>query len=184
MEEVRYVELTDGRILARPYRADDVPLLVEAVQASVAEVSRWLPWCRPDYDDDSAARFIANRSAAWAEGREFSFALFEPTHGVMIGGCGLNHLNRTHHFANLWYWVRTGYAGRGVATGATRLVARFGFEVLGLQRVEVVVDVANDASQRVAEKAGAVREGVLRRRLAVGGAPRDAVMYSLVPGEV
>ena len=82
--------------------------------------------------------------------------------------------------ANLGYWVRTSAARRGVATNATRAVARYGFEELGLQRIEIVAAVRNLPSQRVAEKAGAVREGVLRKRLLIRGEAHDAVLFSLV----
>jgi RimJ/RimL family protein N-acetyltransferase len=82
--------------------------------------------------------------------------------------------------ANLGYWVRTSAAGRGVATNATRAAARFGFEQLGLRRIEIVAAVDNIPSQRVAEKAGAVREGILRQRLLIRGKSMDAVLFSLV----
>lgn len=66
-----------------------------------------------------------------------------------------------------------------------RQVARFGFEQLGLVRLELVIDVDNAASIRVAEKAGAVFDGVLRNRVVgQGGTPRPARMYSLVPGDL
>ncbi len=69
------------------------------------------------------------------------------------------------------------------ATRAVRLLARFGFEELGLGRIEIVAAVGNKASQRVAEKAGAHREGVLRRRLCLHDEYHDAVMYSLIPDD-
>jgi RimJ/RimL family protein N-acetyltransferase len=63
--------------------------------------------------------------------------------------------------AHVGYWVRTGQTGQGIATAAVRLIARFGFEDLGLQRLELLVAVENLASRRVAEKAGARFEGIL-----------------------
>ena len=63
---------------------------------------------------------------------------------------------------------------------ATRLAARFGFEQLGLQRIEIVAAVDNLASQRVAEKAGARHEGLARKRLLIRGLAHDAMIYSLV----
>jgi RimJ/RimL family protein N-acetyltransferase len=82
--------------------------------------------------------------------------------------------------ANLGYWVRSSATKRGVASAATRLIARFGFRELGFQRLEIVAATGNGASQRAAEKAGATREGVLRKRLLINGQPHDAVLYSLV----
>ena len=74
-------------------------------------------------------------------------------------------------------------ARRGVATEAVRQVADFAFGNTDLVRLEIVCAVGNDASQRVAERAGAVREGVLRHRLLLHGQPVDAVMYSVVRRE-
>ena len=85
--------------------------------------------------------------------------------------------------AGLAYWVRSSQRGRGIAARAANLVTRFGFENLGLLRVEVVVSVENQASLRVAEKLGAYKEGILRNRIFVGGQIGEAVMFSLVPGD-
>jgi RimJ/RimL family protein N-acetyltransferase len=64
------------------------------------------------------------------------------------------------------------------------LTARFGLRVLGLQRIEILAAVGNKASQRVAEKAGAKKEGLLRKRLSIRGQAHDAVMYSLIASDL
>jgi RimJ/RimL family protein N-acetyltransferase len=94
--------------------------------------------------------------------------------------CGINQLNRIHRFGNLGYWVRSSKTGRGVAVSAVTLAARFAFQSTDLIRLEIVCAVGNRRSQRVAEKAGAMRESVLHDRLLLHGAPHDAVMYSIV----
>ena len=96
----------------------------------------------------------------------------------------LNDINRTHNFANLGYWVRSSCTGHGIATAAARLVAKFGFQKLGLSRIEIVVALGNKASQRVAEKSGATREGIERNRHVVQDKVYDAVMFSLIPGDM
>ena len=80
--------------------------------------------------------------------------------------------------------MRSSCAGHGIAVTATRLCARFGFDELHLKRIEIVAAVGNRRSQRVAEKAGATREGILRNRLKVGEVSHDAVMFSLVPDDL
>jgi RimJ/RimL family protein N-acetyltransferase len=68
---------------------------------------------------------------------------------------------------------------------AVRLIARYAFEELGLGRVELITDPDNRSSQRVAEKVGFTREGVLRSHLLhPDGRRRDSVMFSLLPGEL
>jgi ribosomal-protein-serine acetyltransferase len=173
-------ELIEGPLLIRPYREGDASALYEAVRESLPEVSRWLPWCHENYSIEESREFVGSRETSAHDGEWYSFAVFEREGGKFLGGVGLNFFNRVHQMANLGYWVRTSAAGRGVATDATRAVARFGFEELGLQRIEIVAAVGNLPSQRVAEKAGAVREGVLRKRLLINGQLQDAVLFSLI----
>jgi RimJ/RimL family protein N-acetyltransferase len=72
-----------------------------------------------------------------------------------------------------------------VCAEALRRLARFGFGELGLGRLELLTDPDNVASQRVAEKVGFRREGVLRSHLLHrDGRRRDSVMFSLLPGEL
>src|SRR5438876_1019870 len=63
--------------------------------------------------------------------------------------------------ANVGYWVRTSQTGQGIATAAVRLIAWFGFEDLGLLRLELLIAADNPASRRIAEKVGATFERVL-----------------------
>ena len=65
---------------------------------------------------------------------------------------------------------------RGVATRSVRLIAGFAFEELEAERLEIQVEPANPASQRVAEAAGFTREGVLRAYQEIKGTRRDMVV--------
>jgi RimJ/RimL family protein N-acetyltransferase len=80
--------------------------------------------------------------------------------------------------------VRTSATGHGIASAAVRLVARFGFLEQGFSRLEILAALGNVASQRVADRAGARREGVLRKRLHIHGQVLDAVLFSLVAEDV
>jgi RimJ/RimL family protein N-acetyltransferase len=163
----------------RPYRPDDASRLYEAARESVGDVFPWLAWCHPQYTLEEAAAWAASREELARQELEYHFAIADDE-GRFLGGCGINHINRVHRFGNLGYWVRTSAAGRGVAVSAVALCADFAFQHTDLVRLEIVCAAGNRRSQRVAEKAGATREGVLRDRLLVRGAPHDAVMYSLV----
>jgi ribosomal-protein-serine acetyltransferase len=177
-------ELTDGRVMIRPYRAEDIGAMYEAVRESIREVSPWLPWCHAGYTVEETTSFVMAREGAWKNDEAYAFAVFDAAAGTYLGGVGLNFVNRIHQCANLGYWVRSTQTGRGVASAAARLAARFALGHLGFQRVEILAAVGNLASQRVAEKAGAAREGILRKRLLVNGVPQDAVLYSLVSEDV
>jgi RimJ/RimL family protein N-acetyltransferase len=174
------VELSDGKIMIRMLRAEDIVAEYEAVCESITEVSAWMAWCHPGYTIEETTAFVMSREQAWKTDTDYGFGIFDAGTGKFLGGVGLNFINRVHNCANLGYWVRSSCTGRGVASSAARLAARYGLEHLGFQRVEILAAVGNLPSQRAAEKAGAVREGVLRKRLLVKGQPQDAVLYSLV----
>ncbi len=163
----------------RIYEPDDARALWEAARESVAEVHPWLPWCHAGYSMGEAVEWASTRARLAAEGVEYDFAIVGED-GRFLGACGLNQINRLHRFCNLGYWVRSSATGRGVATDAVRPAAAFAFSETDLVRLEIVCAVGNRRSQRVAERAGAVREGVLRSRLVVHGCSVDAVMFSLV----
>ena len=178
------VQLSQDSLVLRPFRDEDAAALFEAARESIAEASPWLPWCHENYSINESREFISSRTRAATEVEWYSFGIFAEDSGRFLGGVGLNFINRVHQLGNLGYWVRTSAAGQGIATSAARLMARFGFAELGLHRIEILAAVPNIASQRVAEKAGAVREAVLRNRLLLGGKSQDAVMFSLIPQDL
>jgi len=166
-------------ISIRPYQLSDAPALFDAARESVTEVHPWLTWCHAAYRLEDAQTWIQSQVEKLAERTEFSFLINDET-GRLLGGCGLNHISQLHRMANLGYWVRTSATGQGVAPQAVRMVADWAFANTNLERLEIVVAMDNTRSHRVAEKAGAQREGILRSRLFFHDRPHDAVMYSLV----
>jgi ribosomal-protein-serine acetyltransferase len=174
--------ITDaGRVELVPVTSDRVPDLFEAVEESRGEISPWMHWCHPDYSIDDTRQWVSSRAAAWEQGDAYSFLILDARAKQVLGTCGIDRIHPVHRFGNLGYWIRTSRTREGAATEATLLLAKFGFLALKLMRIEIVVDAGNLASQKVAEKVGALREGLLRNRVNCGGESRDAYMFSLVP---
>ena len=119
----------------------------------------------------------------WENDKEYHFQVIERSTDQVVGGVFLNRVQRVYQMANLGYWIRTSRAGEGFATEASRLAARYGFEKLRFQRLEIVVDVNHTSSLRIAEKLGAMREGLLRNRLQLHDSACDAYMHSLIPSD-
>ena len=178
------IELTDGDIIIRTCRLEDAAVICEGVRETMGEMLKWAPWCHPDYSISDCTSWLSSRSQMWSEGIEYDFVIFDAKDNTFLGGCAIDQINRKHNFANLGYWVRSRQAGKGIATAAVRLISRLGFETLGFTRLEIVVAVQNRASQRVAEKVGAVREGVHRNRHVVRDKIYDSVMFSLIPQDL
>ena len=178
------IRLTDGVITLQPYQVSDIDSLYEAVRESVSEMFEWMPWCHPEYSIEESRTWIESQPDKWEKGEEYNFAISYNTGGLYLGGCGLRVIDRNIGIANLGYWVMTSQTKKGIATAATLLLTRFAFNELRLNRVEITVAVDNQASLRVAEKAGATKEGILRNKVIKKDTPCDAVMFSLIPQDL
>jgi RimJ/RimL family protein N-acetyltransferase len=132
----------------------------EAARDSVQEIGPVMRTWREGATYKKATRHVAESIRAWHVGTWYDFALSRVGSAAFLGRVGLDRI-RGNETANVGYWVRTGQTGRGIATAAVRLIAQFGFEDLGLRRLELLIAVDNLASRRVAEKVGATYEGIL-----------------------
>jgi RimJ/RimL family protein N-acetyltransferase len=134
------------------------------------------------YPDGAAEQWIAGHAETFREGSGLRLAVTVKPGGRVVGTMGLD-VSRRHARAELTYMVARECWGRGYATEAARAVVRYGFEVLGLQRIQATHFPDNPASGRVMEKLGMSREGVLRQYVRRRGVPADLVLYSLLRGE-
>ncbi|MCF7804065.1 MAG: GNAT family N-acetyltransferase [Candidatus Marinimicrobia bacterium] len=175
---------TENRIKIRPYREDDLKKLYEAAKESVEEVYPWLPWCHPAYSKEDSEAWIDHATQSWEDKTEFNFAIFAEDESRLLGGVGLNQIDQPHKVANLGYWVRSSATGQSIATTASLMTARFAFEELEFNRIEIVMSVDNVASQQVAEKIGATKEARLRNRLELHDELHDAFLYALLPEDM
>lgn len=159
--------LEDDVVFLRPFEEDDVPVIVAACQDP--EIPRWTSVPSPYTEADARG---------WLESDEEDYAIVDKATGELLGSIGVRYPRSG--VGEVGYWVKREARGRGVATRALALLARWALEARDLGRFQLRADVENEASQRVAEKAGFVREGVLRSELLIKGERRDVVMYSLV----
>ena len=171
----------DPGVRIRPYRVDDAAALMAAAHESVAEVQPWMPWCHPGLSLEDSRAWLQLQVPAFESGEAFEFAIVSDA-GRFLGGCGVNQIDRDNRRANVGYWVRSSAARHGTATAAVHLARDWAFARTDLVRLEIVVACGNAASLRVAEKSGAFREGILRRRLLLHGVHHDATIFSIVRG--
>jgi ribosomal-protein-serine acetyltransferase len=169
-----------GRIALVAVEAGQAKELYEAIVESRAELSPWMEWVHPEYSIAETEQWVVRCRKAWEADSSFGFTIVEHHTSQILGGCSITMDRPLHRNGSIGYWIRTSRTKQGFASEAATLLAQFGFAQLGLIRIEIFVAAGNIASQRVAEKVGALREGLLRNRLLIRGQPRDAYVFSLV----
>ncbi|HEY8718693.1 GNAT family protein [Pengzhenrongella sp.] len=172
--------LTDGVVLLRPWRATNLPAKVRAFGDPQLQRFSWTR-AQPATAADIEASLRTDEEAR-AGGQALNFAVVEPRdEDVVLGGAALYDVTLDQGRAGVGYWLAPEARGRGAATRAVRLLTRWAFSTLALARIELTCGPDNAASQRVAERSGFTREGILRSHLAFQGGRRDTVLFSLLP---
>jgi RimJ/RimL family protein N-acetyltransferase len=168
--------LGDDEIVLRAWRLSDVPALTVACQDP--EIPRWTVVPSP-YTENHARDFIAGCAEDREAGRELALAIVD-RRGTLLGTIGLGRFDWDDGKAEIGYWIAREARRRAVGARATRLLALWALTELGLERLELLANPENEASQRLAERAGFTREGVLRRYRRRHGQREDLVMFSLL----
>ena len=174
-----YPGRTDGVVSLRRWRPDDAQDVARA--CADPDTARWLPVSVPYTAADARAYVEQIVQAQWSDGSAANVAVTDAVTGELLGAVGLRLRDG---IGEVGYWTAPWTRGRGVAGRAAQLHTAWGVEALGLARVELLTDTRNTASQRVAERAGFLREGVARavRPEPRGTARVDMVVWSHVPG--
>ncbi|WP_169806691.1 GNAT family N-acetyltransferase [Microtetraspora malaysiensis] len=167
-------------IVLRPFDRRDAFDVLAAVRDD-PEIARWMPW---------AAGYTLERAVEWctrhahAPGLSGANFAIEPRDGGRFAGAvGVHRADRERGDVEVGYWISPWARRRGYAVEATRLVTAHLLD-LGFDRVQLVIATGNHASQAVAKRAGFAQEGILRQAVPVPGGRSDAVMFSVLRGEM
>jgi len=166
--------------------APDPPLAADGVVLRVPDDGD-ASWITEACNDPDIAQFIVGTPPPrrWAPSTATELVIADAAHAEPLGLVSLRFAERDPGLAAVGYWLCPKARGRGAATVAVQLIARWAFDELGVQRLELTTAPENVASQRVAERAGFTREGVLRGLVATKNNGRqDGVMFSLLPGDL
>jgi RimJ/RimL family protein N-acetyltransferase len=168
----------DGLVLRLP-TPDDVAVAERALRDDDIASRANLPlWSRAEMEE-----FIEGRLRdSVAAGAMIAMIIRSVDSGDVLGGASIQNIDLLRSIADVGYWLLPGARGRGVATRTARAVAEFGFS-LGVERIQAYVNVGNVDSERVLERVGFTREGVLRSMPRLGRSRVDQTLFSLLPGE-
>jgi RimJ/RimL family protein N-acetyltransferase len=172
--------LVDGPTALRPWRDSDVRAVAEACRDP--EIARWTN-VPANYGQSDARAFLLYRHDALLAGATAPFAVVSAT-DQLLGSIALMRIVWEHRRGEAGYWLARWGRGEGHATRALKLICAWGFRSLGLERIDLFAATGNSASQRVAERAGFVRDAVLRSYMQAKQGQQDMVAYGLLAADV
>lgn len=177
-------QLESDRLILQKFSRRDASTLDEAIRASLADLNQWLPWARMDYTTGDTSSFIRESIQAWKEGRAWDYSIRMKTNpGRHLGNISMWTVSKLGKIAEIGYWVRSDETGKGICTEAVDRLLDEAFTALDYHKVILRIAVGNDASDRVAQKLGFTREGILREELLIRGNWVDHSLWSLLDRE-
>lgn len=156
----------DEELELAPTLMTDAEAIADAVNASLPELRRFMPWAHSQHAALSQLERLRGAEADYVAGRDMGMALFRPRAGQrreLLVMCGLHpRVPLNPSSLEVGYWAPTRHAGKGLTTFAVKCLLVYAFDKLGSDRVQVMCDEANVASRRVIEKCGFGFEATLR----------------------
>jgi ribosomal-protein-serine acetyltransferase len=155
--------------------------LFRAVDGDRAHLSEFLPWVEDMQSVDDFKAYIQNCEAMYRQQMEVSFVIMLDKH--LVGRIGLHYLNMGNRNAAIGYWLNKQAEGKGIMTRCCTALINYGFNELGLQRIEIKAATTNEKSQAIPRRLAFQQEGILRQAELVGGKFLDLVLFAMLKEE-
>lgn len=173
--------LTHGLITLRAPKASDIPQIFEGVQDPIIPQFTRIP---SNYSLANAEFYVRERSPnAFANQTELQLAVQygNGDDARFAGAFSFHSMDLREHVAEIGYWLAAPMRGKGIGTAATKILSNYGFETIGFERIEAIVNVENTASRRLLENSGYTLEGIMRKKSRKeDGAQIDMALYSAI----
>ena len=171
--------LTTDRLVLRPFSLEDAKDVQRLAGDRDVAATTQVPH---PYEDGVAEEWIGGHESAFQQGSRMVFAITLRS-GDLVGAIGMS-INEKHRRGELGYWIGKAFWNNGYCTEAVQEVVRYGFEELGLNRIEARHMTKNPASGRVMAKAGMELEGTLRQQVLKWDSFEDLVIYGILASDL
>jgi RimJ/RimL family protein N-acetyltransferase len=173
--------LKSKRLMLRQFAvADAADVQRFAGDRDVASTTSTIPH---PYLDGMAEQWISKHQQEFEAGAQITFAIVQLRGNNLVGAIGLSSIDREHDIAEIGYWIGKPFWSQGYCTEAGCAVLKFGFDVLGLNRIHARHFKRNPASGSVMQKMGMTYEGCFRQHFKKWGNYEDILLYGILKHE-
>ena len=155
--------------------------LYDAVDSNREHLSAFLPWVGSMQSIEDFLSYIKNCELLYQQKKEISFVIL--LDDALVGRVGLHHLDLQNKNAAIGYWLTKNAEGKGIISQSCKALITFGFQELGLHRIEIKAATGNIRSQAIPEKLNFKKEGILRQAEWVNNQYLDLYIYSMLDFE-
>lgn len=180
MELAKVYKIETERLIIRCYQPKDAILLKQSIDESIEHLLPWMPWAKnePEALTKKVERLRKYRGQ-FDLGHDYIFGIFNKEESRLIGSTGL-HTRVGEKAREIGYWINANQINKGYGAEAAQALTKVGFEMEGLERIEIHCSPENIRSQNIPRKLGYINEGILRKRVIESdGSKRDVMIWTM-----
>lgn len=175
--ENKFPEIETSRLILRKVKSDDKESMFKYLSdEDVVKHMGLFPYKTAEEVMDEINWY----DSIYKEGTGIRWGITEKGKNEVIGSCGFLNMKRQHFRAEIGFELNKEYWSQGIAGEAISAVLQYGFQSLGLERIEALIEPTNRSSQKLVEKYGFIKEGLLRHYEFTCGKFDDLLMYSIL----
>ncbi len=174
------------RLFLRAPQMSDYGPWAELRAVSRDHLVPWEPqWSRDELTRQAFRRRIRHYQRELKEDQGYAFFIFRIADDALLGGLTMSNVRRgVTQSAAIGYWLGRPHIGSGHMTEALRAAVTFGFDDVGLHRLEAACLPHNRTSISVLERIGFRREGLARQYLKIDGRWQDHALFALISDDL
>jgi ribosomal-protein-serine acetyltransferase len=175
-------QITINEKLALKLRSpEDASAIYRVIDNNREHLRVWLDWVDNTRSPEDVKKFIIACNEGFQEKKSADFGIWYD--GEWVGSMGFHNISERYKTGAIGYWLDKEHQGKGIMTACVKAITEYGFNELGLNRVEIECSVMNEKSKAVAERLGFVLEGVLRHNRVHEGKSQDGLIFSMIKTE-
>lgn len=157
---------------------DEAEELFSLVNRNRTHLREFLGWLDTSQEVADTRKFIEENLPLWLQLRSLHLSVRKDQE--LIGAVGFHQIDFINKSTSMGYWLDEGHQRKGIMTKSVKALKDYGFNVLGLHRIQILCAIHNNRSEKIALSLGFQKEGVLKDAIYHYGSFFDAYLYSMI----
>lgn len=161
---------------------EDAQTVYNLVDRNREHLRPWFPWADTTLSVDDSKIFIEKCRDGFEQKKSLDLGVWYE--GEYVGSMGFHTIRKTHEWVEIGYWLSKDCTGKGIMTECVKAMVNYGFNDLGLHRIQIKCDADNVKSKAIPERLGFTLEGTTREdHKKEDGRFSDGLIYGLLRSE-